>query len=118
TRIVKSDVSFRRRSGRQPQGTWLCLREIGLAKRLERHSLSPSTLTSCSLNSVRRRICRCSHYIKTILTWKDTLSGSHATKMETWTACTSAPRVCATCRSYASKSESHPRQWVDGSDPF
>src|SRR5215217_1772562 len=99
--MVKSDVSFRSSHGRQRRQTLHQLKEIGLAKKLERHSLSPSMLTKCLLNNAQQRVCRCSRYTKTISTYKDTLSGSRATKTETSIACTLAHHECATCRSSA-----------------
>src|SRR5215510_12108348 len=97
--VVKSRVSFRSLSGRQHQRTLPHLKEIGLAKRLERHSLSPATLTRCTSNSALRRVCRCSRYIRTISECKDTLSGSHGTRLEKSMACTLVHHECVTCRS-------------------
>ncbi len=55
--MVKSHASFWRRSGRQRRQTLHHSKEIGLAKRLERHSPLRSTLTRRSLNSVQQRVC-------------------------------------------------------------
>src|SRR4029079_4223800 len=97
--MVKSDVSFRSRDGRQRPWTLPRSKGSGLAKKLERHSLSPATLTKYYSNSVRQRVCRCSRFIKIISTCKDSLSGLHARKTEKSIACTSEPHECATCRS-------------------
>src|SRR5687767_144345 len=99
--MVKSDASLPRTSGSQRLKTLHHSREIGLAKRLERQSLSPSTVKRCYLSSDRRRVCPCSRSIRTILQCKDTLSGSHEIRMERSMACMSEHHECATCRSYA-----------------
>src|SRR4051812_39993093 len=99
--MVKSDDSFRSRRGRRGRPTLHHLREIGSAKKLERHSPSSSTLITYSSSSVRQRVCRCSRSIRTISTYRDSLSGLHAIKTERLIVCTSVHHGCATCLSSA-----------------